>query len=680
MELRSIVNCVRGASLAVAVLLLCTLGLPAAATGAASDYPAPLYLSSVPSSAVTTTQSFRLVSPADVSTPSAPTAVAQTGGTLPTGTQFSYAYTVEGATGGESAPSSFVTATTTAFPSRRQIQIGALPADGTKTVRVYRKQGGRFQLLTTLAANGSATWVDTGAVAPTTLLALTENRVSWNVTGFVQFSPGVPVTWDATNDNTPASAVAPTAPSGKGWIVDAPGNVHFTAGEWMLSLRLRTYGGSTAGVGEMRVGIWKVTTSGGAIATYDQIVSPAVTADGTATENVSANAARLPDPAVDYRPSVPAFSLAEDEHLYIELFRYQTTAYGSLSGGETRVASLYSNDGLTTVSHAGVSTLPDVPTQVAPVDGAVTNTSPTLRASFDDPDASGSGTLEFQLCDDPGCAPASVKAQGTVSSIPNGETGAWAVTAGLPAGTYYWQTRAQDAFGGFSAWSTSRSFRLNLAPSSASLSAPAAGAEVRKSSPAFSGVYVDPDGDDGELRFRVCRSASAAGAACETAVRAGASAAVANGSGATWTPALPLADGTYYWQARSVDVTGAKSGWSATRKLTIARQLIRLLSATRLSCTVGATLTATLKLAARASVSAYLSTRSRIDDVKDFGRLERGTRTLRLKLKWSLDRPAVYWIKWKATRAGERDVEWMRVELKRFRPGGPLPTCAEDTA
>jgi hypothetical protein len=98
------------------------------------------------------------------------------------------------------------------------------------------------------------------------------------------------------------------------------------------------------------------------------------------------------------------------------------------------------------------------------------------------------------------------------------------------------------------------------------------------------------------------------------------------------------------------------------------------MSPSRLVCTVGAKVSVKLRLAASARVSARLFTRSRFDLEYAFGRRSQGSATLRLSLPYNLQRPAIYWVRWTATRRGERTVASMRVDLRRAT--GKAPSCA----
>ena len=63
----------------------------------------------------------------------------------------------------------------------------------------------------------------------------------------------------------------------------------------------------------------------------------------------------------------------------------------------------------------------------------------------------------------------------------------------------------------------------------------------------------------------------------------------------------------------------------------------------------------------------------RLDLERGFGRIARGTARLKLSLPYSLQRPAVYWVRWTAVRRGELTVASMRVDLRRAT--GRAPSC-----
>jgi hypothetical protein len=321
-------------------------------------------------------------------------------------------------------------------------------------------------------------------------------------------------------------------------------------------------------------------------------------------------------------------------------------------------------------------TLPDVPSLVAPADGAYTlSSTPTLEASFADTDGD-SGTVEFRVCS--AGAPAGEACSGSIAtgssgSVASGTTGTWTIDPSLATGTYHWQALARDARDAESGWSATQSLTVHQTPAVPTLVSPAAGAQVRTATPTLRASFSDPDGDDGRVRFRVCRAASPVGQPCSLKVAAGASPTVASGATASWT-AKALPDGRYYWQARAQDEHGAASAWTATRRLDVANHLIRILSDVRLECTVGARVSARIKLAARASVTALFHNGGGIDLVHAYGRLDAGNMTLRKFLSYVLARPDTYWIEWRAERSGERESAWMRVELKPLPPSG-VPYC-----
>jgi hypothetical protein len=326
-------------------------------------------------------------------------------------------------------------------------------------------------------------------------------------------------------------------------------------------------------------------------------------------------------------------------------------------------------------------TLPDVPSLVAPADGAHTlSSTPTLEASFADADGD-SGSVEFRVCS--AAAPAGEACSGSVAtgssgSVASGTTGTWTIASAVAVGTYHWQALARDTRAAESAWSATQSFTVHRTPAVPTLVSPAAGAQVRTDTPTLKASFSDPDGDDGSVRFRVCRAASLAGQQCSLKVAAGWSPTVGSGITASWTVAKTLRDGRYYWQARAQDEHGAASAWTATRRLNVAKHLIRILSDVRLECSVGARVSVRIKLAARASVTAIFHNGGAVDLVHAYGRLDAGNATLRKFLSYDLARPDTYWVQWRAKRSGERESAWMRVDLKPLPPSG-VPYCRPDS-
>jgi hypothetical protein len=651
--------------------LLLALGpLAGGASGGAEDYPSPLHLSGTPSSLG---GSDKLVANPGPSSRPAPTAAVQPGGSMTIGS-YTYAYTIVDA-GGESAPSG-VSNTQTTSAGNQQMLVTGLPATG--TWRLYRRRSSLYFFVA--ERTNQATYTDTAADPPSaTALPQSQNRVRFSFPttctmgtncGWAEFQPRVPV--DAST-NSPLSATAPTAPTGKGWMLDAAGGVHFAAGSWTFEVQTRS-GAATSGTAHLAAGLWKVTTGGTAVG--GPLVDPGTAGMKTDLNLIdSTNAAKT----VTHTVALPAFTLEAGERLYLQFWRHQAAAYTVSGTTDSRVITLYAHDGVARVVHPAVSTLPNAPVLGAPAEGAVTSVR-THSASFSDPDAGDAGSLEFRICTAPAAAGvecSSAVDSGASATIANGGSGSWTSTAALAHGvTYHWQARAVDALGGRSAWTATRSFVLNDAPAGAVLSRPTAGAYVRSSSPVLQAAFQDPDGDSGNVRFRVCRSATEAGVRCDDGVASGVSGLVATGAIASWSSATALRDGVYHWQARSEDSFGDVSPWSATRQVVVARRLIAILSERRLVCTVGARLSAHVRLARRADVTARLYTRSRFDLARPFGSQPKGEIRLAFRLSYALERPAIYWVRWRATRGPERHEAWMRVELRRAGPG--VPRCRPD--
>jgi large repetitive protein len=198
---------------------------------------------------------------------------------------------------------------------------------------------------------------------------------------------------------------------------------------------------------------------------------------------------------------------------------------------------------------------PATPALASPADGVDVNAAPTLSATFSDPDAGDTGSLDFQVCSDNACATV-VQSGSSTSGLANGASGSWK-PSGLAGGAYYWRARTVDAAGNQSAWSGARGFAFDTTPPAA----PALGAIASRINvpPKLWAAFSDPDAaDTGSLSLQLC-----ADSGCATVLqRAWSSSTIANGGDWSWTPGN-LSDGVYYWRASATDAAGNQSGWSA---------------------------------------------------------------------------------------------------------------------
>jgi hypothetical protein len=668
-------------AITVACLALLALAfLAGRADAGTGDYASPLYFSRIAAPALA--GAHELVTSPGTGTPTAaPTTTAVAGAGIPTGF-YRYVYTVVDPNGSETEPSPVSLPDVQTTAGMQNVLVGGLPTG--VTVRLYRRKSSTilFYRVVELANNVSATYTDSAGEPPpgAVVLPQAQNRVAWvfmnpysctaSNCGYEEFRPGIPVPNAGTSFPTSPPAASPT-PTGNGWIVqDDTGNVAFAGGDWTFRVHVKS-GPMASGTAHLVVGMWKVTASG---PTYSSpLIDPGGAGEETATNLIDTSNSFRP---ITHTVSVPAFTLVPGERLYVQFWRKQTAPYQSASANDARVITLTAQDGDARIEHQGVSTLPATPTPTSPADGAVmTSTSPLLAATFSDPDALDTGTVDFRVCTvlvgGQGSDCSDEAAAGSSATVANGASATWTVSPALAPGLYYWQARANDGIG-TSGWSATRAFTVHEPPGAPTLVSPAAGAQVRTATPRLKASFTDPDGDDGLVHFRVCRTASPAGQQCSSAVVAGSSVTVASGTTTSWTVASQLADRRYYWQAQSEDEHGEVSAWTATRRLYVAKHLIRILSEDSLVCSVGARLPARIKLAARASVTVLFHIGDRVDLVHSYGKLDAGTTTLRKFLSYDLARPAVYRVEWRAQRSGERESDWMRVKLKPLpRSGGP---------
>jgi large repetitive protein len=212
-----------------------------------------------------------------------------------------------------------------------------------------------------------------------------------------------------------------------------------------------------------------------------------------------------------------------------------------------------------------VNTPPDAPALVTPADAAlVPTTTPTLTATFTDPDAGDTGLVRFDVCSDPSCTTV-VRTGTSAAGIASGSNGSWIVGAALSQGVqYYWRARNEDAAAATSGYSPIRTFTVN-STSVPTLNSPAASATITTTTPTLSANFNDPNvGHSGTINFRVTQTA-----ACTSGGSTGTSAAgVAIGGPGTWTTPS-LAPGVWYYCATSTDSAGLTSSLSLIRSFTV---------------------------------------------------------------------------------------------------------------
>src|SRR5262249_28760072 len=114
---------------------------------------------------------------------------------------------------------------------------------------------------------------------------------------------------------------------------------------------------------------------------------------------------------------------------------------------------------------------PSTPALSAPANGVFAGTlTPTLGATFSDPDPADSGTIRFQVCADSSCA-SPIGPVFDSGSVANGAVANAVIPAGLLTadGTYYWRARGIDSASQLSAFSGTRSFTVDSTAPSASV-------------------------------------------------------------------------------------------------------------------------------------------------------------------------------------------------------------------
>jgi RHS repeat-associated protein len=211
-------------------------------------------------------------------------------------------------------------------------------------------------------------------------------------------------------------------------------------------------------------------------------------------------------------------------------------------------------------SDAIVPAGPEEPEIAAPLPlvGAITGTTPTLSAYFDDGDGE-AGYVSYSVLRD---SDGALVAQGSGPWVATGNTSNWTTPTLVGETWYEWDAQAGDASGDSSVPTAFNSFYAN-SPPSVTLTTPAAGASLRTSTPVLSVSAADTEG----VAWYEFQIAGDAGFVTTPVVADSGWESTTN----TWTvPAGCLKDGTtYYWRVRAIDAYGGVSGWTAARSFDV---------------------------------------------------------------------------------------------------------------
>ncbi|HWB57305.1 MAG TPA: Ig-like domain-containing protein [Gaiellaceae bacterium] len=190
--------------------------------------------------------------------------------------------------------------------------------------------------LRSTATSETGSWAldgGTGAVDTTT-----DNAPARNATGWYA--------WNPSASNTTRLAALPATTDGMGWIVDpAGGATGFPAGNWSFTVRTDIPSGTfVAGAAVLTVGVWKGTVAGGTFTPTGTILTPT---DDPAAQNLRTSV-NPTNTTATY--SLPAFSIAAGETLFVDYWRHQTGGINSFTSSQRRL-DFYVNDGNATIAH-----------------------------------------------------------------------------------------------------------------------------------------------------------------------------------------------------------------------------------------------------------------------------------------------------------------------------------------
>ena len=243
----------------------------------------------------------------------------------------------------------------------------------------------------------------------------------------------------------------------------APTDTVIPAGTWTFNVHTLASDTSTGGTIHLVAGVWKVTTSGGAITASTNYLDPGSASAEATSPNLVAVATNQ---TVNFGVSLPEIALTANEHILVQFYLKQSAAMTT-----QRTVGIVSGDANSWISHPAATTRPSVPTLQTPAAALLLKTTtPTFTATFTDP--GDTGQVNFRVCSDVSCT----SVLQTFSSSAGNASGT-VVAAQVPSAmtdnaTYYWQVQGQDAAGITSAWSAGRAFTVNTAGVSGDVTPP----------------------------------------------------------------------------------------------------------------------------------------------------------------------------------------------------------------
>ncbi len=493
-----------------------------------SEYQGTLYFGG-PASSVSGS-SWQITTTAGPGAPTTPTAVAGAGGTGSlAAASYQYVYVRASGTGRSASAAS----TAVSVPANGSASVFVSPLElGGDLYRARTSSGvvlGNYVLASPSGGVTTVPYVDTGAINGAALpQADTRHPIGASGLGWSEFAPGTGLSGTTTNSSISGSS--PSIPATcKGWVVDGTGGISFAAGNWTFQVRVKP-GAINNGTAVLSAGMWKVDNSGNTIGGY--LISPTDGAVITNSTGTAVNATVTADPG--------AFSLDTGAHLCVQFWRHQTVAY--TNGGTNHTISLLAYDAANQITtHPAPNAFASAALS-SPVDGSHTQTIPTLGATYSDAEGD-AGNLTIRLCSDSGCG-TPLQNSGAMAAT-NGATPTWTPSGPLADGTYYWQAQAQDGLGLASAWTSSRSFVIdNAAPTTTITSSPPVQSNAASGSFAFSA--------NESVTGYQCRVDSASFAGCSSPDSYG-----------------PLADGPHTFDVKAVADLAGNAGTTTSHSWTI---------------------------------------------------------------------------------------------------------------